>query len=103
MVKGLTIKIPKVLHVGGYDKTKWELTEATGDATHHVLKQKGTLTLNNVAEVDLCNLSLDRVDLNRSIRSKEIELSGNEANIALAGKVTFGNYSNRRRSTHRCF
>ena len=94
-VKGLTIKIPKVLHVGGYDKTKWELTEATGDATHHVLKQKGTLTLNNVAEVDLCNLSLDRVDLNRSIgSSKEIVLSGDEANIALAGKVTFGNYSN---------
>lgn len=100
-VKGLTIKIPKVLHVGGYDKTKWELTEATGNATHHVLKQKGTLTLNNVAEVDLCNLSLDRVDLNRSIgSSKEIVLSGDEANIALAGKVTFGNYSNRQFEMH---
>lgn len=99
-VKGLTIKIPKVLHVGGYDKTKWELTEATGNATHHVLKQKGTLNLNNVAEVDLCNLSLDRVDLNRSIKSKEISLSGDEANIALAGKVTFGNYSNRQFEMH---
>lgn len=99
-VKGLTIKIPKVLHVGGYDKTKWELTEATGNATHHVLKQKGTLNLNNVAEVDLCNLSLDRVDLNRSIKSKEISLSGDEANIALAGKVAFGNYSNRQFEMH---
>ena len=95
-VKGLTIQIPKVLHVGNYDNTKWELTEATGSATHHVLKQKGTLTLNNVAEVDLCNLSLDRVDLNRAIgSSKEISLSGDEANITLAGKVTFGNYGNR--------
>lgn len=100
-VKGLTIKIPKVLHVGGYDKKKWELTEATGNATHHVLKQKGTLTLNNVAEVDLCNLSLDRVDLNRSISSsKEISLSGDEANIALAGKVTFGNYGNQQFEMH---
>lgn len=95
-VKGLTIQIPKVLHVGNYDNTKWELIEATGNATHHVLKQKGTLTLNNVAEVDLCNLSLDRVDLNRAIgSSKEISLSGDEANITLAGKVTFGNYGNR--------
>lgn len=100
-VKGLTIQIPKVLHVGNYDNTKWELIEATGNATHHVLKQKGTLTLNNVAEVDLCNLSLDRVDLNRAIgSSKEISLSGDEANITLAGKVTFGNYGNRQFEMH---
>lgn len=95
-VKGLIISIPKALHVGNYDKSKWELTEATGNATHHVLKQIGTLTLNNVAEVDLCNLTLDRVDLNRAIgSSKEIVLAGDEANITLAGKVTFGNYGNR--------
>lgn len=100
-VKGLTISIPKVLHVGNYDKAKWELTEATGNATHHVLKQKGTLTLNNVAEVDLCNLTLDRVDLNRAIgSSKEIVLAGDEANITLAGKVTFGNYGNQQFEMH---
>lgn len=32
--------------------------------------------------------------------SKEIVLSGDEANIALAGKVTFGNYSNRQFEMH---
>lgn len=100
-VRGLVISIPKVLHVSDYDKTKWDLVEATGNATHHQLKQKGTLTLNNVAEVDLCNLSLDRVDLNRSVdNSKEISLTGDDANISLTGKVAFGNYGNQQFEMH---
>lgn len=100
-VRGLVITIPKVLHVSDYDQTKWELVEATGNATHHQLKQKGTLTLNNVAEVDLCNLSLDRVDLNRSIdASKKITLTGDDANISLTGKVTFGNNANQQFEMH---
>lgn len=100
-VRGLIITIPKVLHVSDYDKANWELVEATGNATHHVLKQKGSLTLNNVAEVDLCNLSIDRVDLHRSVdNSKVITLTGDEANIALTGQVTFGNYANQQFEMH---
>lgn len=100
-VRGLVISIPKVLHVSDYDKANWELVEATGNATHHQLKQKNTLTLNNVAEVDLCNLSIDRVDLHRSVgSSKEIVLTDDEANMALTGQVTFGNYANQQFEMH---
>lgn len=92
-LQGIVISIPKVLHVSGYDTKNWELVEATGNATHHLLKQKGTATYNDASEINLCQVQLNRVDLNREVMGSEITLSNTEASMKLNGKVTFGNNS----------
>lgn len=92
-ISNLEISIPKVLHVSNYDANKWDLVLAKDNATHHVLKQKDAQDFVNASEINLCDLVLDRVDLDREIDKSEIVLEGDEASITMRGKVTFGNNS----------
>lgn len=99
-IQNLVISIPKVLKVTGYDTNKWTLVEATGNATHHLLKQKNAETYNDANEITLCQINLQRVDLNREVNGSEIKLTGEEANMKLNGQVTFGSNSSSRFEMH---